>query len=356
MKLSISATLFITLSAHRYLSHALPVGSRPRDPSPRGVDYLVVDVIDPEASAPNLAPGDDQDDESDDITTRTGTGTSEADPTTTATRTPTPTSTPTDSITGGFVPVVGVKETGGAVRSIAMVRLSESTSRGFMSEPTPSPPSSSHLSPTIPTGSHNATLPAATSSSTTAVLSEEPSFPASSVSNSDIWPSSDAWPPWDEYNVAPTSATSSPTAEALPEESSFSASAVSISDVWPAWSPYDAAFPSVTPRPTTTVPSYMSPPPASVETSWPSQPKVADDNPELQPTTIQTTWSLISASIPSGVEGGPFSTVPTTTALLPTGDTGAPLYDESEHHEPDDGGYPLWNGTVTHRFRPSEHA
>lgn len=354
MKLSISATLFITLSAHHYFSHALPVGSRPRGPSPRGVDYLVVDVVDPEASAPNLAPGVDEDDESDDITTRPDTGGPE--PTTTATRTPTPRPTPTDSITGGFVPVVGVKETGGAVRSTAVVRLSESASGGSMSEPTPSPPSSSHLSPAIPAGSHDAILPATTSSSATAVLSGEPSFPASSVSSPDIRSSSDAWLLWDSYNAAPTSVTSSPTAEALPEEPSFFNSAVSSSDVWPAWSPYDAALPSVTPRPTTTAPSYMPLPSTSAEASWPSQPKVADDYPELQPTTIQTTWSIIPASIPSGVEGGPFSTVPTTTALLPTGDPGAPLYDEPEHRESDDGGYPPRNGTVNHRFHPSEQA
>ena len=135
MRVSISTTLLITLSAHHYLSHALPLGLRARVPAPHALDYPVVDVAEPDVPIPNPSPedNDDEDDVDDDVVTRIVTQESDGP-------TATPSAPPSEScITGGVVPVVGVKETGGAVRPTATPSTTRSMRGAAASSPTPSP-------------------------------------------------------------------------------------------------------------------------------------------------------------------------------------------------------------------------
>lgn len=240
MRVSVPATLLISLSAHNYLSHALPLVLRPRSVAPRAFDYPVVSVVDPEVEAPDSASGDDEDD---DAVTHTVTRASDAP---TGTLTAGSTSPTEDCTTGTVVSVVGVKETG-AVRttttytgrsssgtptaaptpsspSPGAARTTGSASGASVSEPTAPPNPSSVSSVSVPADSRNGTSPTPTPSLVITYPSEEPS----SSETEGAWPlpgfiiATDDPEPKFEPQPTPSSATWSTAPTPLPSGIDYS--------------------------------------------------------------------------------------------------------------------------------------
>lgn len=109
MKAPTPSSLLLTLSTHYYLTSALPVGLRARNPRPATPDYPVVNIVDPEADVVGFS-GDDDDGSG---ITVTRTITQKLAPSITVTRTQflsEPTS-ETEEPLDTAVPVVDVKET-----------------------------------------------------------------------------------------------------------------------------------------------------------------------------------------------------------------------------------------------------
>lgn len=343
MRVSIPATLLITLSAHHYLSHALPL-SRPRSIAPRAVDYPVVSVADPDVEAPDTAPGgDEDDDDSDDVVTRTITRESEAP---TSTRKPKGSATPTeDCTTSGIVPIVGVKETG-AVRSTTTY-TTQSSSKAPAKTPAPAPMPSSSPSAPRPTGT--AKTPGSTSE--TPVSEPTPAPSAGSASSSEVTTasasSSDV--PADSRNGTSPIVTSSPAIEIPPEESSSS----TAGGTWSLPGVIVDTEPEAEPEPTPSSATWSTAPtPAPSGNDYVGEGYDGGDYDESEYAGDEYTGDEYAGDeYVDDVYGGDADDVPTSVSTVP-----APLStgsSEASYNHFNDDGSRSWNGTTSYSLRRS---